>query len=335
MPFFSIITPVYNTEKYLNECIQSVLSQTFADYECVLVDDGSPDNCPAICDEYAKKDKRIKVIHKENSGPSDARNTGILQATGGYVVLLDSDDKFADNNTLQNLFDVIQEYKTDVIVNVNWFRFTDNGKIKKIKKYNKKIVFGLPKEIVRGFEKSECCLALCWFVTNREYLIKNKLFFKKGILHEDDHWVPRVLFTTQQKIAVNHSPFYAYRVGREGSTMAKISPKRVLSLLEIVDDLIEWSKDEKTYTKEGRGFMLKKAAELCYEGIYISPEIKHQDKNLYQDVYKKFREKLKTLPKYTSKKKYIAIMLFGAANARRLQKMYLAVKKRFIKSARD
>ena len=103
MPLFSIIVPVYKAEKYINECVDSVLAQTFEDFELILADDGSPDRCPEICDEYAKKDSRIKVIHKENGGASSARNSGIEAACGEYVIFLDSDDYWEENYTLQRL----------------------------------------------------------------------------------------------------------------------------------------------------------------------------------------------------------------------------------------
>ena len=92
MPLISVIVPVYNVEEYIRECIESVLNQTFEDYELILVDDGSPDRCGLICDEYAKRDKRIRVIHKENSGVSNARNAGLDAACGKYVYFMDSDD---------------------------------------------------------------------------------------------------------------------------------------------------------------------------------------------------------------------------------------------------
>ena len=95
MPMVSIIVPIYNVEKYLRECIDSALAQTYSDFELILVDDGSPDNCAAICDEYARKDARIRVIHKANGGLSDARNAGLDAATGKYVYFLDSDDRIA------------------------------------------------------------------------------------------------------------------------------------------------------------------------------------------------------------------------------------------------
>jgi glycosyltransferase involved in cell wall biosynthesis len=91
-PVISIIVPVYKTEKYLYRCIGSILAQTFTDFECILVDDGSPDNCPAICDEYMEKDKRIVVIHQENKGVSAARNAGLDIAKGEWIGFVDSDD---------------------------------------------------------------------------------------------------------------------------------------------------------------------------------------------------------------------------------------------------
>lgn len=92
MPTISVIVPVYNVEPYLRQCVDSILGQTFRDFELILVDDGSPDGCPAICDEYAKMDSRVKVIHKENGGLSSARNAGLDVAKGKYIAFVDSDD---------------------------------------------------------------------------------------------------------------------------------------------------------------------------------------------------------------------------------------------------
>ena len=91
-PKISIIVPVYKVEKYLHKCIDSILAQTFKDFELILVDDGSPDNCGKICDEYAKRDNRIVVVHKENGGQASARNRGINIARGDYIGFVDSDD---------------------------------------------------------------------------------------------------------------------------------------------------------------------------------------------------------------------------------------------------
>ena len=91
----SVIVPIYNVEKYVNKCVGSIVNQTYTNLEIILVDDGSPDRCPEICDEWAKKDSRIKVIHKKNGGLSDARNAGMKIASGDYIAFVDSDDWIA------------------------------------------------------------------------------------------------------------------------------------------------------------------------------------------------------------------------------------------------
>ncbi len=110
----SVIVPIYNIEKYLRRCIDSVLEQSFANFELILVDDGSPDNCPAICDEYAKKDLRIKVIHKENGGLVSARQAGIKIAKGDYVFNLDGDDAIC-TDALESAYNIICETNADIV----------------------------------------------------------------------------------------------------------------------------------------------------------------------------------------------------------------------------
>lgn len=111
----SVIIPVYNTEKYLHRCIDSVLNQTYQNLEIILVDDGSPDNCPQICDEYAKKDKRVKVIHQENMGQSVARNVALDIITGNYIGFVDSDDWLA-LDMYEVLLKKIKEAETDLVI---------------------------------------------------------------------------------------------------------------------------------------------------------------------------------------------------------------------------
>ncbi len=112
--FFSVIVPVYNVEKYLRICIESVLNQTFSDFELILVNDGSEDNCPEICEEYKEKDSRIKVVHKENGGLASARQAGIKVASGDYVYNLDSDDAI-ESDTLESCYNFISEYNCDIV----------------------------------------------------------------------------------------------------------------------------------------------------------------------------------------------------------------------------
>ena len=110
----SIVVPVYKVEKYLNRCVDSILNQTYTDFECILVDDGSPDKCGQICDEYAELDKRIRVIHKENGGLSDARNVGIDAAKGEYILFVDSDD-WIHPQLIELTLKIIIKEKADVV----------------------------------------------------------------------------------------------------------------------------------------------------------------------------------------------------------------------------
>lgn len=113
LPLISIVIPVYNAEKYLSACIDSVLCQTYSNLEIILVNDGSTDTCPALCEDFAKKDKRIVVIHKENGGVSSARNQGLQSATGEYVGFIDSDD-YVDKDYVQALYDSLQTENSDI-----------------------------------------------------------------------------------------------------------------------------------------------------------------------------------------------------------------------------
>ena len=111
----SIVIPIYKAEKYLRTCIDSVLGQTYKDLEVILVDDASPDRCGEICEEYAKKDSRVRVIHKENEGVSKARNAGLAIATGDFVQFVDSDDYLAEDMT-QKLVEQMEQQKVDLVL---------------------------------------------------------------------------------------------------------------------------------------------------------------------------------------------------------------------------
>lgn len=115
MPKISIIVPVYKVENYLSQCVDSILNQTFADWECILVDDGSPDGSGVICDEYAQKDARIHVIHKENRGVSAARNTGLSAAQSEYIYFIDSDD-YVEREALELLLSKAKQSEADIMV---------------------------------------------------------------------------------------------------------------------------------------------------------------------------------------------------------------------------
>lgn len=207
----SIIVPVFNVQDYLCECIDSVLNQNFSNYELIIVDDGSSDSCPEICDQYSKKDNRIKVIHKENGGLSDARNSGILKAKGKYILFLDGDDKFLQNDLF---FDFLNKSETEIVFfnsiheSEHKRHWIEKNKIINVKrtKFIKKTFFSVPYQTA-------------WmFCVKRDFLIKNNLFFEKGLIHEDEEWLPRVILSlTDSWIPVCEKSVYWYRLNRNGS----------------------------------------------------------------------------------------------------------------------
>lgn len=137
-PVISIIVPVYKVEKYLRRCIESILRQTFEEFELILVDDGSPDNCGDICDEYAVKDKRVKVIHKKNGGLSSARNAGIDIAKGEYIGFIDSDD-WVDAQMYEYLYTNIKSYNAEISVCGIKVEYDDMKEVEKEKKVFNKV----------------------------------------------------------------------------------------------------------------------------------------------------------------------------------------------------
>lgn len=205
----SVIVPVYKVENELERCLCSVCNQTYENIEIILVDDGSPDRCPQMCDRWANDDDRITVIHKENGGLSDARNSGLKIATGDYVLFVDSDDSIAIN-TCENLVEYMRS-GADIIVG-NAVEIA-NGKCKYYKHSN--LVDGkiyTSKEfLVRSIKAMEW-YAPSWICAyKRKYLIDNDLFFISNLLHEDLEFMSRVYLRTD-KICYCAMTFYNYYI---------------------------------------------------------------------------------------------------------------------------
>ena len=225
----SVIIPVYKVEKYINKCVQSVVDQTYKNLEIILVDDGSPDNCPKICDNWEKIDSRIKVIHKANGGLSDARNAGMSIATGKYIGFVDSDD-YIDIRMYEYLYNAIKNEKAEIAI-CDYEIVTENGEIIDEQSPVKNETFSG----VTGLKKiSE---QYGWrYVTAWNKLYKMEIFdgieFPKGKIHEDE-FVIHELFFRCKKIATISKKLYKY-LQRDGSiTKQKINVQH----LDIVEAL--------------------------------------------------------------------------------------------------
>lgn len=215
MPQISIIVPVYKVENYLERCVNSLLAQTWHDIEIILVDDGSPDNSGAICDEFAEKDPRVKVVHKENGGLSSARNAGLAIATGNYIGFVDSDD-YVLPEMYEKLHLALTE--SDAEISICNYEYIDE-------ETGQCIPTNSPvKTEVLSREKAYACLDVgmdgySYYVTAWNKLYKKELFegclFVEGKIHEDEFFVHHV-FAKCNQIAVIDDKLYMY-MQRNGS----------------------------------------------------------------------------------------------------------------------
>ena len=218
----SVIIPVYKVEKYLDKCVQSVVDQTYKNLEIILVDDGSPDGCPEICDKWAKKDSRIKVIHKKNEGASSARNVGLDIATGEYIGFVDSDD-YIDTTMYEKLLNKAKEEDADMTMCRFFYTYEDGKNIKldevNIEKCNEKkfidYMFVNPVE-VNKIDKIEVNYVMCvmWRNLYRKKILEN-IKFDETVLLEDPIYQCEVL-KKHPKIALVNDYLYYY-LQREGS----------------------------------------------------------------------------------------------------------------------
>lgn len=283
----SCIVPVYKVEDYLCECVESLTRQTYKNMEFILVDDGSPDGSPQLCDDLALKDSRIKVIHKENGGLSDARNCGLLAAEGDYVVFVDGDDFWLENTAMQFLVDTINPELDFIGYNCAYY-YSDSGTYSTWIPYDNKYKKPTNKNdaMIALVKSGTFPMSACLKIMKRSFLIENELFFKKGQLSEDIPWFINVLDSTSKCCFVNHY-IYAYRQNVSGS-ITNISGKKSFDcLFEIFKT--ELSKvDSRSFNNDAK-LALKSflAYEYCILLTYRGIDRKTKDElRKYKDILK-------------------------------------------------
>ena len=223
----SIIVPIYNTSQYLPECIDSILNQTYQNFEVILINNGSTDNSGEICDKYAETDSRIKVIHKKNGGQSSARNMGLDIASGEYITFVDSDDMLSLNTLSSNMYLLNNNNNIDIL------QYPISKNIKSLSNSNHSTKF----EVV--IERTES-LYQAWlqnktitnYVCNKIFKrnIFNNLRFKEGIYYEDRHLMCDILAKCN-KLAISYNGCYFYRTHEQQNTQQKYSEKILNSLI--------------------------------------------------------------------------------------------------------
>lgn len=320
-PLVSVIVPIYKVEEYLEKCVNSIRNQTLRELEIILVDDGSPDRCGRICDEFAEKDERIVVIHKENGGLSDARNEGIKAATADLVAFIDSDD-YIDPDMMEFLFRNLQKEGADLSVCGLYHHFGDTLQI------SQDTLDGLyvadTKEAIR-LELTEVP------VTAVNKIYKKALFqqvcFPKGKLYEDAHtMIPLIL--QSKKVVYDLQPKYHY-VHREDSITTKVYRTQVMSLVE--------ANRNNMHLVCNAFPELKKEAEFRYFWSYFwvleymlrSPSLSEKAVNEKKQIYRQLKRnayKILTNPHFTKTRRISALLLL--INSKLYEKMAIVYMKR-------
>lgn len=302
----SVIVPIYKVEAYLEKCIQSIQNQTYRNLEIILVDDGSPDQCGKICDRYKERDERIRVIHKENGGLSDARNFGIDAATGEYILFVDSDD-YIHPRMVEILLKKLEDSGADIAVCD--FRQVDEKEIvvddAEVCEASVSESFS-GQEIMNNLQYRNLLTVVAW---NKLY--KSDLFvqlrYPKGKIHEDEFLIHRLLHLCQKTVYISNKLYYYVR--REGSIMDGIRVFGVMNGWQAYEDRLSflaangydqmtlWTKQQmlhyicKIYEKlqgnpEATDFL--KTLITRFREIYGEPELQQTLSEPQQRLYKYF-----------------------------------------------
>lgn len=242
MAAVSVIIPVYKVEKYLRRCAESVLAQDEIDFELILVDDGSPDCCPAMCDEFARADARVKVIHKENGGLSSARNVGTAVACGDFIFYLDSDD-YLEDGALRSILNTQKETASDVVVGNYFYTYEDH---ENLAAPNHGAVLHLTNQEAMERLVTGKIQTFAWGKLIRRE-IAQKYAFPVGRLFEDHFWT-HLIFAEAQKVAVMDKPLVHY-IQRDESISYSINLKRL--------DILDGWRERENFIREAYPSMLQ------------------------------------------------------------------------------
>ena len=248
-PKISIIIPIYNVEKYLNRCIDSVVNQSLKDIEIILVDDGSPDNCPQLCDEWAKKDSRIKVIHKKNAGLGMARNTGIQHATGEYIAFIDSDD-YVDLDMYAKLLKKAELHNADIVYCGHQQGLKDGTYINK-SDFDRETIFD-DKESIEELSinyfyptKGRIMTMSVWHSIYRRGIIKTEFYSEREVVSEDLHFQISAILNSGKIVYIPDCLYYYCHNGESLARTFKIS--KFYGYQKLIKLLLELYPHRKSY----------------------------------------------------------------------------------------
>ena len=272
MSMVSIIVPIYNIEGYIRECIDSILAETYPDFVLILVDDGSPDNCGRICDEYAEKDVRIKVIHKENGGLTSARNAGLSVAKGDWIMHVDGDD-WIEPDMIESLIEAAKAAEADLVFG-DFIKYGANAGNKQLPSWSSDKIDSLSRYIAYS-------MTTIWgSIAKRSLYTEHSLKSPDGVSYcEDFHLIVRLCHFANKIVNV-HRPFYHYRY-RPTSIMSNMSRKTEADEQWVYQDTIRFFQEQGVYEEYKKVMswrVLKGAQELL-----LAPSEHHRFIELFND----------------------------------------------------
>lgn len=242
MTKITVIIPVYNVEKYIRKCLDSIINQTLKDIEIIIVNDGSPDNCQSIIDEYAKKDDRIISLIQENGRQGKARNNGLKHAKGEYISFIDSDD-YIETNMLEKMYNKAKEEDSDIVICSNYHIY-ETTNIKESIFIDEEL---MEDSINNKKNKLLNIISPCYKIYKRSLLLNNNISFMEKLYYEDLAFSLKSLVLAN-KISYVNEPLYYYII-REGSTMTSTNVIKNLDIIKAFEDVITFLKNNKLYEK--------------------------------------------------------------------------------------
>ncbi len=325
----SVIVPVYKVENYLRACVEGICNQTYKELEIILVDDGSPDGCPALCEELAKEDPRIKVIHKENGGLSDARNAGLDVATGDYIGFVDSDDA-VEADMFELLVNLIEEHEADISC-CRYTRVWEGGREEKVGEDHEVRTY-IGTEALKAYLHGTVMDPFVWNKLYRAELLNGevKRRFIKGVLGEDNPFNIE-LFKNEPKVVLAGEAKYRYLQARTGAiTSSGVSQKKI-------DSVVFWNgvrKDCEEHFPELLMYALRRQA-LFYIGLYNMIGKDKAYKNEAQMVRSFIKEHQRTIRKSAECEKVLKLSALLLAKAPWLYRLMMKLYKTLVGEAKS
>ena len=328
MFFLSLIIPVYNVEKYLDNCIRSVImhSPDELSIEVILIDDGSSDSSGKICDKYADEYEYIKAFHKENGGLSSARNAGMRQAAGRYIMFMDSDDWWNPDIEIRKIVSYIKTHEQtemflftsyDFIENEGYYKRNEHNNLSNIKTTN------IEQYYQSLLDNGNLEVSACTKILKKSFLFENKLYFREGLLSEDNEWMLRLL-RKLRVVDIIAEPLYVCRLKREGSISNSIKKKNIEDLLKIIRSSMKY------YEKHPQHILKK--YELCYasylwfSALGLSTMLSRKEKKGMKKLFMRTSDVCKYSHSPKTRLCYIVYKMFGLALTSYILGMYIKIK---------